>query len=167
MNKKHLIIGLVTGLGFVVFAFILSFMKYGDAVWRDEELREVLYLYPLWFLLMTYTGYGTAKYYYSQKALFVVGNKELTSDAKKGWINHLRWMYSRLLDILFKVFGGIMPLYVLAKIESFEFLPSSRDIVIALAILSLGCFAGSRLLKTKYEKELVGPGNENTNSIAE
>jgi hypothetical protein len=152
MLKKNIITGLITAISIMLFLVLIFTLKSGVSWWTDKN-NEILIFFPIWFLLLIYVGYGTSKYYHSQKQLFFNKYTENEIDAKDKWEAHKKLMLSRLLMIIARLFAIMTPFYILAYFDKSEYLHSSMVYIISFSIIAIVCYCVSKKLKSDYKRK--------------
>jgi fatty acid desaturase len=148
-KKKCLLNSVYTFVICAVFFNTYFYLKYGAGYMYVDDL---MYGIPLWTLLLTYAAYGSTRYYYSQKEVYLPQNME--EDQKEyrmeEWVKYKKYILFRLLRMSGLMFGMAAPAYFLAYMEESEFLKSSPHKIAVFAVLAILSLAASELLRRNY-----------------
>ncbi len=133
----------------------IALLRFGyDGLINDSENFFILkYFVPIWAVMLGYCGYGIAKRYYAEKTAIL--EKELRNLEKtEEWINRRRLIFSKAFKMIATITALVLPVYLIAFWNKFEFLNSNIPFMIILCTISVTCFILSFYLKNKYLKNL-------------
>ncbi|GAB6009546.1 hypothetical protein [Dysgonomonas reticulitermitis] len=148
MQKKNIINGLLGAIGFLIVAFIVFSLRFGMSWWTSSE-NELLIFFPIWAIVAYYVGYSASTHYYRKKASFYTKETE-TETAANNWKLYKKFLLSKFLNIMAKLFAVMTPFYFLAYIDGSEMLYSSPILIITFAVIGVLCFILSRMIQNKY-----------------
>ncbi|MCD8176013.1 MAG: hypothetical protein LUE98_00700 [Tannerellaceae bacterium] len=153
VKKKCLQNSVITFVVCLLFFNIYFYIKYGANYLNVEDLK---YGIPLWTFLLTYVAFGTTKYYYSKKEIFIPEgiHEEEKAYRLKSWLKYKQYMISKLFRILGGMFGMASPLYLLAYIEESDKLKSSPFLIVTFVVLTIFFLLTSEIMRKKYLKEI-------------
>lgn len=148
-KKKWYYAGFFVFLLCLIFFNIVFYFKHGGNYLRVDQLYIGI---PLWSILLGYTAYGSLKYYYTQKELFLPEclATELRPQRENEWKAHKYLMLSKGMRILGTLFGMAAPFYLLAYREDVEEFHATPFKIVCFVLLTIVCLVGSYLLKKKY-----------------
>lgn len=134
-----------------LFFNVALYLKYGPDYLHVDQLYIGI---PLWSILLGYAAYGSVKYYYKQKDIFLPAGltPEVRLKREKEWKEYRYLILSKGTRILGILFGMAAPLYIFAYQEQAETLHATPFKIVCFVLLTLICLAASHLLKKKYDR---------------
>ena len=153
LKNKHLAIAFITGVVMLIVQVVLFNWKKHPGWWSSNE-DGINYFLPAWTLIYMFIGYHASLKYQKEKNKFLpngvsVADKDYNKRLEN-WKRYKVYVFSnfaRLYGIIsiFIVFG-----LLLSYFDGSRYLVANIPAVSIFAIMGIGSFLSSKLLKKKY-----------------